>query len=387
MAFSSIRAMDKKEQPIKILIPIGSFYPSQQGGPSNSMYWLAMELRKYGWEFIVVTTDNLLPDNISKNKWINTEYGKTMFCTNRWRRLPLKTYFTAFGKMKRADIIHLNSLFYPLSFLMGISAVLFNKKIVWSVRGELATSALYYSGTKKKIYLSIFKKLFGRKVHFHTTSVAEQNDIRRVFGNQVKSRIIPNYMILPEKLALSKEKYISYIGRIHPIKGIENLINACFSSSEFMKSDFQLLIAGNHNHFYGRQIQELITNLNLGSKVQLIGHLEGIEKEKFLSKSYFNFLTSNSENFGLVVLEALAQGTPVVASKGTPWQSLETNQAGYWVENDVESLKDCINAILSMPHQKYVSICNNASELSKDFDIQRGSQYWHEFYKEIVYES
>ena len=39
------------------------------------------------------------------------------------------------------------------------------------------------------------------------------------------------------------------------------------------------------------------------------------------------------KNFGNVVLEALAEGTPVVTSKGTPWQDLENEKAGFWVEN------------------------------------------------------
>jgi glycosyltransferase involved in cell wall biosynthesis len=60
---------------------------------------------------------------------------------------------------------------------------------------------------------------------------------------------------------------------------------------------------------------------------------------------------SYTENFAIVVAEALAHGVPVIASKGTPWSRLEEMQCGLWVDNDPEALASAIRSINTMPMQ------------------------------------
>ena len=49
-------------------------------------------------------------------------------------------------------------------------------------------------------------------------------------------------------------------------------------------------------------------------------------------------MPSHNENFGNVVVESLSQGTPVIASTGTPWKILEKYHAGYWIKNNPENI-------------------------------------------------
>ena len=70
--------------------------------------------------------------------------------------------------------------------------------------------------------------------------------------------------------------------------------------------------------------------------------MEGEEKYKLYANAYFSILVSHSENFGNVVIEALSQGTPVIASKGTPWEQL-AEKAGFWIDNDENSIACCID--------------------------------------------
>ncbi len=58
-------------------------------------------------------------------------------------------------------------------------------------------------------------------------------------------------------------------------------------------------------------------------------------------------LASHHENFGMVYAEALAAGTPVVASTNTPWQDVEKYNCGKWVENTPEKFAKAINEILN----------------------------------------
>lgn len=67
---------------MKILFPIGSFYPSQSGGPNNTIYWITKGLEQEGVNALIVTTNHGLQPhhNIKLNKWLHTDYGKVIYC-------------------------------------------------------------------------------------------------------------------------------------------------------------------------------------------------------------------------------------------------------------------------------------------------------------------
>src|SRR5690606_28460256 len=96
--------------------------------------------------------------------------------------------FTIYKKaaecIKEADIIHLNSLFHGLSIFSFFYAKARypEKKIVWSVRGELNTGALKFSRWKKAPLLFLYKRLVS-KVLFHTTSTQETVDTQAQFSD------------------------------------------------------------------------------------------------------------------------------------------------------------------------------------------------------------
>ncbi|MEM8526421.1 MAG: glycosyltransferase, partial [Bacteroidota bacterium] len=173
-----------------------------------------------------------------------------------------------------------------------------------------------------------------------------------------------------------------YLGRIDSKKAIENLIEALNEAELFLPSDFQLKIAGNAHNPYGIQLVELVRKLDLKHKVKFIGHIEGAAKQKLLASAHFLFMPSHTENFGIVVAEALGQGTPAVASKQTPWSILAAKRAGFWVDNDVKSLADCIDKILRLHPKEYEIICSNTRPLAvQEFDIQQNIHKWQEIYQ------
>ncbi|MEL6720869.1 MAG: glycosyltransferase, partial [Bacteroidota bacterium] len=182
-----------------------------------------------------------------------------------------------------------------------------------------------------------------------------------------------------------KERFLLYLGRIDPKKAIENLILALNKSDLFIPSDFQLKIAGRHHNAYGRQLLELVKKLNLQHKVKFIGHISGDAKQRLLAHAHFLFMPSHTENFGIVVTEALAQGTPAVASKQTPWKILEERKAGFWVDNDIESLKTCVDDILALHPKAYREICKNTRPLANEyFNINNNIYKWQNVYESII---
>jgi len=171
-----------------------------------------------------------------------------------------------------------------------------------------------------------------------------------------------------------------YLGRIAPIKALDKLLLGLAKSDSFIQSNFILLIAGGvENQFgdYYEKIQLIIQNKELlKNKIIFLGNVEGAEKYKLYANAFFTLLVSDSENFGNVVVESLSQGTPVIASKGTPWQKLEDKKAGFWINNNVEDIANCIDEVLKIENKEYQQIRNNAYNYGLEFDVHTNIDKW-----------
>lgn len=133
------------------------------------------------------------------------------------------------------------------------------------------------------------------------------------------------------------------MGRLHKVKGFDILIS---SMSNVQRQDVILFIAG-EDFGEKKNLEEMIDKLGLREKVFLIGSIEGSEKIGFLRNADVFALASHHENFGMAYAEALAAGTPVIASRNTPWQEVEKFNCGKWVENTPQKFADAINELLN----------------------------------------
>lgn len=160
--------------------------------------------------------------------------------------------------------------------------------------------------------------------------------------------VIPNGILLPERVSRIEGDGVLrllYLGRLHPIKGIENLLNACRILNEKYEHAWSLTIAGSGDPEYVKGLSERVAQLSLGGQVTLVGGVAGEAKEELFRRADVLILPSFSENFGLVVAEALAHAVPVIASTGTPWAELEKRGCGLWVDNSPEGLAEAISRI------------------------------------------
>lgn len=365
----------------KILISAGLFYPSKLGGPAKTLYWLAKGLVAKGVDVSVVTSNNHINENLVEfDKWIKIDNIRVRYCTVK-SKLSCKVIYQSIKELFNNDVILLSSVFYIPSFFIALVAALTSKKIIWSPRGELFNTAINES-KPKLLYLKLLKLLFSKRVIFHATSSAERREIEKCFGRSVKTIVIPNYMELHEKKDRSKNtgKYFLFVGRIAPLKAIDNLLLGLAKSQSFMSSDYKLLIAGGvekqFGGYYNTLNQILSENSALKDKVEFLGNVEGEQKFQLYADAYYSILVSHSENFGNVVIEALSQGTPVIASHGTPWQKLVDNRAGLWIDNNENEIATSLDKVLAMDEDKYLQVRNNAYKLALEFDVYSNIDNW-----------
>lgn len=358
---------------MKILFPCELFYPAKLGGPANTIYWLAKALQRNGMDVSVVTTDRYIDDtSVQTNCWTRIDGIRVRYC-HTIGKFSLKVVYYACSELNKSDVIIFSSICYLPNFPIFLKALLKRKKIIWSPRGELFGSAV--QGNRWKIsYFQLLNFLSCGRILFHATSQDEKQSIQQIFGQTTKVVTIPNYMELPRrcKRCEQKDKYLLYVGRIAPIKAIDNLIRALAVSSFWKDSGYHLRLVGDvQDQFkdYYQKLLCLIEEYGLQNSVRFVGPLHGTEKYQSYANAQYLFLVSNSENFGNVVIESLSQGTPVVASKGTPWCKLEETGSGYWIENTPDIIAKCIDEIIKMPSIEYECTRKRALEFSKSFDV------------------
>lgn len=185
---------------MKILFPIGTIFPSQKGGPSNSVYWMAKALYTEGVDVVTIATNFGVNDKTIKSDiWIQNNFGRVRYTSDWMHQIPFKLLYYTFKELKTTDIVHLTSIFYPPSWIIATISCLKKKKIIWSSRGELNEKALIYNRWGKKTILLYIKKFMLSKIIFHTTSPSETNYMKIVFGKDVKIVEIPNFLELPTK--------------------------------------------------------------------------------------------------------------------------------------------------------------------------------------------
>lgn len=366
---------------MKILLSADWFYPAQTGGPSNAIYWQAKALTRAGHEVTVVATSQDLPPSVPLNRWLTLDCGRVMYTKNPHFYLPIRHIWEGWQAIREADVVHVNSLFYPSSFVFVLRARWLGKRITWSPHGELSPNALVYSPLRKKLLLWLFQRI-SHRVTFHATCPAEAEQVRRQFGAEVVVGELAIGMELPPTTERTPQPYLLFMGRLHPIKAIDRLLDALGASDLFRKSPYTLTIAGPDTNGYAQKLAKQVRDLKLTDKVAFVGAVQGERKEQLYANALVTVLPSHSENFGNVVIESLAQGTPVIASTGTAWQRLETEGAGSWVSNDLAALRQAVETYLTMPAGIYQVYRQRAATLARQFDVFANVGQWEQFYED-----
>lgn len=369
---------------MKILFPVEVFFPSQAGGPANSVYWLTKHLKKYEFDPVIVATDKGLRANEPRNKWVENAAGRVIHVRTHNLSVPIYQTLTSISQVPRSDFVHLSSVFFPSAFFTGIAARLFGKKIVLSTRGEVDPYALMYSRTRKRPFVWAIRKFLARKATFHSTCDEETEYIKDLFGEDARVFQIPNFIEIPDPVERVAKHYFLFVGRLHRKKGIENLLQALASNPDFLEGRYKMKFAGKGTPEYERSLRRLVSDLKLGDKVEFVGQVEGDAKQKLYADAFWTIMPSHTENFGLVVLESLAQGTPVIASTGSPWGVLEREHLGFWVDNSPESLSAAISSTLQMAAGQYEEYRQRARPfVERDYSIEKNINKWLELYASL----
>jgi glycosyltransferase involved in cell wall biosynthesis len=135
---------------------------------------------------------------------------------------------------------------------------------------------------------------------------------------------------------LRGKRLAMYLGRIHPKKGVEILIEA-FAATLAQDPAWQLAIVGPDTIGWQKELEALASRLGVSDRIAWTGPLEGAAKWGALAASEVFVLPSHQENFGIVVAEALACATPVILSdKVNIWREVVNHRAGLVADDTLD---------------------------------------------------
>jgi glycosyltransferase involved in cell wall biosynthesis len=337
---------------INIAVIISSLRKSA-GGPTRTAINLHTSLLSKG-----VTPRFLVPRAHANSLDLhvrNTNYIRYSFVKSYTLRKLRLSYEPAFTKTLKhictCDAIHLihnHGLWLPSNHSAARVAGDLGLPLVINVHGMLTKWAMKHKAWKKYLAWILYQKhdLLSARVLL-VNSEREIADLRDL-GLNNPIGILPWGVDLPELPKEScprSQKKVLFLGRIYPVKGLSNLVVAW---SRLKPKGWRLIIAGPDEGSHRSHLEQIVREKGLTDSVSFIGPVKEEDKWELYRSSDLLVLPSFTENFGLVVVEALASGIPVITTKGTPWSDLVTYGCGWWIDIGTEPLVQALNEALSL---------------------------------------
>lgn len=219
---------------------------------------------------------------------------------------------------------------------------------VVSPHGMLEPWALRSRRWKKLPYLWLIERRFLIKARsLFVTSHMEADHLRRIVQHPrievlplgCRDRQRPDFESARKSLGwLRDEPVMLFLSRIDPKKGLDLLLHALASRSECWNR-WKLVVVGDGDSNYVNSLKKLASRLGAKlPKIEWIGPIWGMGRWPYLQGADLFCLPTHSENFGIVILEALHVGTPVVTTDQTPWKDNVGEDGLFVARADVDSI-------------------------------------------------
>lgn len=268
------------------------------------------------------------------------------------------------------DVFHSNCCWLPISAYTSMWAKEKGYKVVYTPHGMLEPWIMSRNYWTKKVPATLLFQKKGVAVAdlLHSTAESEKDNLLKLGWNK-NVAVIPNCVDLdeiPQEGAYSeKEKNILFLSRVHVKKGINFLIEAVAQ----LKSELQgwtITIAGEGEESYVNELKQLAARLGVKDSIEFVGGVYGDKKWELYKKASLFVLPTHSENFGIVVAEALACGVPVITTQGTPWHELEECKCGWWTEIGTNPTSAALRQFLGKSKEELWQMGVNGRKLIED---------------------
>ena len=266
------------------------------------------------------------------------------------------------------DIVHLHGLWSLALHRCAVICRRWHIPYVVAPRGMLEPWSLQQKWLKKRIARWLYQdRDLKCAAILHATAESEAEQFRRLgFKNLIV--VSPNGVNIPamqfsslvhrpSSPSGSSQRRVLFVSRMHPKKGVMELVEALGkifnaetqSQRERWVCELVYTVSGDFEMEYEAKVKARVNELGLESQFMFTGALNDDKKWQAYFRADLFVLPTYSENFGIVVAEALWAGVPVITTKGTPWQELEERRCGWWIDIGVAPLSAALKSAMSLP--------------------------------------
>ena len=290
----------------------------------------------------------------------------------------------------KPSIIHVHGVFKPIQGGAVKAAKQENVPVIISPHGMLEPwlwkqKGVVYYGLKRLYWNILLKPTLKKADYVHAITDQEAETLKKEFPN-VPQIQISNAIELAEYRGEQKEpdadRYLLFIGRLHPKKGVDLLIHAFDKSAV---EHVRLVIAGpDFDVDYTHQLKQQVEQLGLSQRITFVGSVHGEEKSELLQKAWCTVIPSYSDVVALVNLESAASYTPTITTTMTGLSDWEEG-GGLLVEPELEPLTEAIATACDWSLDKRMQMGNRAREfVGERYSWDVIGQQWVEAYKMIA---
>ncbi len=346
------------------------------GGPARSVPMLVKGLAQ---ENVDITLMTIRSDNMNVHALEGTNAKFKVF-EKGFSSKDLEDYVLS----EKFDIIHLQSIWNPEYHQLSKIAQKLHIPYLVSPRGMLEPWSLSQSKWKKKLAMMLYQKKDLQDAScIFTTAEMEAEHVRNL-GVNVPMSVIPNGIETDGYACRTSidgvKKQILFLSRIHEKKGIELLIDAfkMIRDESLDFKDWSVVIVGNGEDEYIDSLKKKVDGLGMQDCVKILPPVFGEAKTKLYQESSLFCLPSYSENFGMVIAEAMSCGVPAITTNGTPWQLLNGDcstmgasldilgnekKTGWCIDLNVDNLTKALREAMSMSAEDLYEMGQRGSKL------------------------
>ncbi len=297
--------------------------------------------------------------------------------------------------LKRTDVLHLHGPWLPGNRRIARLARECGVAYVVTAHGMLDDWSMRQRPWKKKAFMALAgRKFLDQAARIHCTAEGELSQAKKWFDNQT---IVLPYLtdltpfntlpgpdaalkLLP--VARRTDRKLLFLSRLHEKKGVDILIRAAALMRD-AGTNFVLMIAGTGDPIYAQQMYDLVAELSLRDRVYFLGLVTGETKISVYQSADVFVLPTAQENFGLVLTEALACGTPVLTTTGTDiWAEVQA-AGGMIADRTAEAFAAAATKLLDDPDDRKVRSARGREWVFANLAVDPLSRQYETFYREL----